>query len=181
SGSTGLPKGVMVEHRGLCNYLSWASAAYAPVKSAIVSSSFSVDATVTSLYTPLLNGGVVHLLPEREGVDGLNRRLSSPECSMVKITPTHMGALAQNIIPGGLRSSLDLFVIGGEMLSPSTVRQWRQARPHLRMVNEYGPTETVVGCMMYSVDEEFNLTQTVPIGRPIWNTQIYLLDRYGQP
>src|SRR5206468_12662164 len=70
SGSTGLPKGVMVEHAGLCNYLRWALNNYVP-ETSVVSSSFSFDGTITSLFTPLLRGGTVLLLRENEEIDGL--------------------------------------------------------------------------------------------------------------
>jgi non-ribosomal peptide synthetase component F len=75
SGSTGQPKGVMVEHAGVVNYLHWAGAAYAPTGS-VVSSSLSFDATVTSLYLPLLTGGCVTLLPEQGEMEALQALLA---------------------------------------------------------------------------------------------------------
>ena len=181
SGSTGKPKGVLIEHRGVVNYLWWALGMYVPVEGAIVSSSLSFDATVTSLYGPLLCGAVTRLLGEGEEIDGLNAQLRCmKDCGLVKITPTHLDALAQRVLSegGGWAS---VFVIGGESLSVSTVRLWHRIQPDIRLVNEYGPTETVVGCVAYDIPKELNLTEVVPIGRPIANTQLYILDKHGEP
>jgi len=181
SGSTGRPKGVMVEHRGACNYLAWAAAYYAPAKESVVSSSLSFDATVTSLYVPLLCGGTVRLLPEGQEIEGLERLLgSSQACGLVKITPAHLEALGQRLKAAGARSEVGTFVVGGEALPAATVALWRGLQPGVRIVNEYGPTETVVGCVVHDV-QAVDVRQPVPIGRPIGNTRIYLLDRHGEP
>src|SRR5262249_16917197 len=74
SGSTGRPKGVMVGHRGLINYLFWASETYKPELGAVVSSSLSFDATITSLLTPLVSGSLVRLLTEGKEIDELEEQ-----------------------------------------------------------------------------------------------------------
>ncbi|UGQ48159.1 non-ribosomal peptide synthetase [Massilia endophytica] len=181
SGSTGMPKGVMIEHAGLCNYLHWALGAYAPVN-AVVSSSLSFDATVTSLYLPLLRGGMVHLLREHDEIDGLYALLQQPGADwLVKATPAHLDVLGHRAKREGARTAVGVFVIGGEALAPSTVQLWREVQPGVRMVNEYGPTETVVGCVTYEVPEALESQHAVPIGQPIANTRIYILDAEGQP
>jgi amino acid adenylation domain-containing protein len=181
SGSTGTPKGVMIEHRGVCNYLLWAINSYGPT-SAVVSSSLSFDATVTSLYVPLLCGSTTRLLPEREEIDGLNVQIGAHgHCGLVKITPSHLAALGQRVRSERRSSSVGIFVIGGEQLSASTLRMWRHIQSDIRLVNEYGPTETVVGCLAYDVPKNFSLSRPVPIGRPIANMRIYVLDRHGEP
>ena len=72
-------------------------------------------------------------------------------------------------------------VIGGENLLAETVKWWREQAPQTRLFNEYGPTETVVGCCVYEVTPETEWTGSIPIGRPIANTQLYILDAKQQP
>src|SRR5262249_55419457 len=98
SGSSGRPKGVTINHRGLINYLKWASEGYRVEEGegAPVNSSIGFDLTVTSLYLPLINGKSVNLLSEDEGVDALARALSEEKgYSLVKITPAHLEVLAR--------------------------------------------------------------------------------------
>nr|WP_268879070.1 non-ribosomal peptide synthetase [Albitalea terrae] len=182
SGSTGRPKGVMIEHRGLVNYLSWADRAYTPDDGSVVSSSLSFDATITSVFTPLIRGSVVRLLPDGREVDDLEALLaSSPAGGLVKITPAHLDVLGHRLRAAGVRPAVGMLVVGGEALAPATVKLWRGLQPGVRVVNEYGPTETVVGCIVYEVDPDEVPDGNVPIGRPIANTQIYLLDADGRP
>ena len=182
SGSTGMPKGVMVEHRHLYNYLYWAWHFYAPAAGAAVSSSLSFDATVTSIFTPLLCGGALQIVPEGSEIDGLGKLLcGNGYAGLVKITPAHLDAVGRTVAAEEKQPSASLFVVGGEALAPSTVRLWQQMQPDVRIVNEYGPTETVVGCVVYEVPADFPLAATIPIGRPIANTQIYILDARGDP
>ncbi len=114
SGSTGRPKGVMIEHRGLLNYLNWALEEYHPTDGAVVSSSYAFDATITSLFTPLLAGGTIQLLDEGEAVTGLEDYVRrSSLCGLIKITPAHLEALGQQLLVGGGEgSAVGTFVIG---------------------------------------------------------------------
>ena len=75
----------------------------------------------------------------------------------------------------------NVFVIGGENLLADGLRLWRGSAPETRLVNEYGPTETVVGCCVYQVRPDDPQTGPVPIGRPIANTQLYILNEALQP
>ncbi|WP_244514878.1 condensation domain-containing protein, partial [Ensifer sp. LCM 4579] len=150
SGSTGTPKGVMVEHRGMTNYLSWARETYAPISSSVVSSSLAFDATVNSLFAPLVSGGHALLAKEGDEVEGIRSRVGT-RCGLVNVTPTLLDVLGQQLQSAGDPSQVELFVIGGEALSSSTVELWRQIQPAARMVNEYGPTEAVVGCAFHDI------------------------------
>ncbi|MCX8231588.1 MAG: amino acid adenylation domain-containing protein, partial [Alphaproteobacteria bacterium] len=179
SGSTGRPKGTMVPHGALAHYLNWAADAYevAPGERSIVHSSISFDATITSLLTPLVAGGAVELLPEGDAVLPLARALASDVAyRIVKITPAHLDLLRHELMPTGVRAQVGAFVIGGESLLESTLKWWRDAAPQSRLVNEYGPTETVVGCAVFEGSEE-GATASVPIGQPIDRMKLYVLDR----
>jgi amino acid adenylation domain-containing protein len=180
SGSTGRPKGVMVPHRGVVNYLSWCVKAYrvADGAGAPVHSPLGFDLTVTSLWGPLLSGRTADLLSDEEGVDALAAALSGDSgYSLVKLTPAHLDALAGATPASGTRA----LVIGGEALRGESLATWRERHPELRLINEYGPTETVVGCCFYEVPAGTPDRGNVPIGRPVANTQVYLLNRLGWP
>jgi amino acid adenylation domain-containing protein len=184
SGSTGRPKGVMINHGGLVNYLRWATEAYRieEGEGAPVQSSISFDLTVTSLYGPLVNGKKVDLLSEKEGIETLATNLSREGgYSLVKITPAHLDLLAQQMSDSELEGRTRALVIGGEALKADSLKYWRERARGTRLINEYGPTEAVVGCCVYEMNEVGSESLTVPIGKPIANTQIYLLDLGYEP
>ncbi len=185
SGSTGKPKGAMIVQKGLVNYLNWAIKTYRvrPGQSAPVHSSISFDLTVTSLYTPLLAGAAVELLPHDDfGAQHLlNALIRNPGRSLVKITPAHLEALNSQLTPKQLAGLTNVFVIGGENLLAEKLEPWRTSAPQTRLINEYGPTETVVGCCVHEVQPDDPHTGSVIIGRPIDNTQLYVLDEALKP
>ena len=184
SGSTGRPKGAMITHRGLSNYLAWAARTYrvAEGQGAPVHSSFSFDLTVTSLFTPLIVGRRVDLLDEDLGIDQLAEALrQNVDYSLVKITPAHLRMLGQQLAPGEAAGRTRAFIIGGEALLPEHVAFWRAHAPNTLLVNEYGPTETVVGCCIYNVPRAGELAGSLPIGTPIAGTRLYILDARMEP
>jgi amino acid adenylation domain-containing protein len=184
SGSTGKPKGAMIQHSGLVNYLWWAIRTYRVEagRSVPVHTSVSFDLTVTSLYTPLLAGGTVELLPEGIGAQNLLAALlRAGDRSLVKITPAHLQLLSQQLTPEQATGMSRVLVIGGENLLAENLRLWRDLSPETRLINEYGPTETVVGCSIHEVQPANPHLGTISIGRPIANTQLYVLDSTMQP
>jgi len=184
SGSTGQPKGVLVPHRGLVNYLAWSAEAYAVAEGegAPVHSPLVFDLTVTSLLTPLVAGRRVETVPEREGLDGLAEALRRRRgWSLVKITPAHLEILASQLSPEEARDAARVFVVGGEALRGEGLEWWVRNSPGARFVNEYGPTETVVGCCVHEVTAATWKPGPVPIGRPIANTRLYVLDSARRP
>ncbi len=184
SGSTGNPKGTMIPHRGLVNYLSWCTRAYAVAggRGAPVHSPIGFDLTITSLFGPLLAGQRVLLLPEEQGIEALAMALrANDDLSLVKLTPSHLEILGQQLPADQLAGRVRALVIGGEALRGEHLDFWRANAPGTRLINEYGPTETVVGCCVYDVPAEAPLAGAIPIGRPIANTQLYILDANMQP
>nr|WP_166474255.1 amino acid adenylation domain-containing protein [Bradyrhizobium symbiodeficiens]QIO98912.1 amino acid adenylation domain-containing protein [Bradyrhizobium symbiodeficiens] len=184
SGSTGRPKGAMIVHRGLVNYLWWAIKTYSVAAgfAVPVHTSISFDLTVTSLYTTLFGGGTVELLPEDVGAQELLAALKAPgKRGLVKITPAHLELLNAQIAPEQAADAASAFVIGGENLVAETLRLWREHAPATRLFNEYGPTETVVGCCVHEVKIGDPTSGSVCIGRPIANTQLYVLDENMKP
>ena len=184
SGSTGRPKGVVVTQAGVANYVTWALQAYqlSIGSGAPINTSLAFDGTVTSLFLPLLSGKSITLLPEQRQFELLAEQPSSSGTfSLLKLTPAHIEILNQLVPSKGLASLAHCLVIGGESLSESALSRWRQHAPQTRLINEYGPTETVIGCTIYEVQPSDLEGGTIPIGRPIWNTRIHVLDGNLQP
>jgi amino acid adenylation domain-containing protein len=188
SGSTGQPKGVMVTQRGLVNYLHWATHAYGlsderkQRSGAALHSSISFDLSITSLWAPLVAGKSVVLVAEEHGLEGLVKTLRDQgPFGLIKLTPSHLVLLNQQLEAEELRDTAEVVVLGGEGLASEQVEVWREQASQTRLINEYGPTETVVGCCVYEVQAETRRTRAIPIGRPIANTQLYVLDRSLEP
>jgi amino acid adenylation domain-containing protein/non-ribosomal peptide synthase protein (TIGR01720 family) len=181
SGSTGQPKGVMVSHRGFSHYLAFAVARYAGRGGVVapVASPLSFDLTVTSLFTPLLAGGTVHLLPEEGSVAALAAELAAGrQDSLWKLTPSHLQLVAGMLPPAAAGPAT--MVVGGEALTAESFAGWGEALAHTRIVNEYGPTETVVGTCVYELaGRALPRTGPVPIGRPIAGARALVVDREG--
>jgi amino acid adenylation domain-containing protein len=184
SGSTGKPKGTLISHSGLVNYLQWCTKAYKVDQGTgtLVHSSLGFDLTITSLFSPLLVGSQVELLPENQSIEILAQTLSQRKnLSLVKITPAHLELLSQQLSPQEVSARTNAFIIGGENLTTQHINFWRKFAPETNLINEYGPTETVVGCCIYQVSEQDNYSGSIPIGHPIANIQLYVLDQYLQP
>jgi amino acid adenylation domain-containing protein len=185
SGSTGEPKGVVITHGALSNYVRWAARTYdvmigtvAPLHTPI-----GFDLTLTSLFPPLISGGVVDLLPEEPGLEALSRFLADGNApALVKLTPAHLDLLAEKHVAGGGAIARPLtLVIGGEALAAETIQAWATCAPRSRFINEYGPTEATVGCCVYEASDPARERGGVRIGRPIANTRLFVLDEAGEP
>ena len=200
SGSSGRPKGVMVSHAALAHYLGWSTRAYLGTgddglddgpgdgaRGAPVHTSLTFDLTVTSLFAPLLAGREVVLVPEHEGIDGLARTLTSGGFGFVKLTPAHLDVLGQTLPAARAREAAGVLVVGGEQLLGRQLALWRDHAPAVRIVNEYGPTEATVGCAVHAFAAGDRSARAgassgaVPIGRPIANTRLYVLDADLRP
>ncbi|CAM03556.1 amino acid adenylation domain-containing protein [Saccharopolyspora erythraea NRRL 2338] len=175
SGSTGRPKGVVVQHDSLNGYLSWVRSAYPAVAGrALVHSPVSFDLTVTGLFAPLTTGGCAQLVELDESAE-----LGGHRPTFVKATPSHLPVLLT--LPPECSPTRQL-VLGGESLVGEVLEQWRARHPEATVINEYGPTETTVGCTEFRIEPgEPVPSGVVTIGRPIWNTRMYVLDAALRP
>jgi amino acid adenylation domain-containing protein len=185
SGTTGEPKGVVVGAEAMHRYLQWARAEYAMDggTGAPLFTSSAFDATLTTLFGPLLAGRSVTVLGEHDPVLELAKLLRTrPDFSFVKATPHHVRLLTDLLQGQRLERAMRRLVIGGDVLDTATVRAWTSVCP-VPVVNEYGPTETVVGCTAFTVlpHEIARLGATVPIGRGVAESHVYVLDDSGEP
>ena len=156
------------------NYCLWACRAYGAVAGGVspVHSSLSFDLTVTSLFVPLITGGTLAVAGAAAGVESLAGVLEDAGGPVVplKVTPAHLRMLleADCKLPSG-----PVAVAGGEALPGALVREWLD-RCGGAVFNEYGPTECTVGCVARRVDA--GAPENVPVGRPIANTRVFVLD-----
>jgi amino acid adenylation domain-containing protein len=183
SGSTGTPKGVQVRHRNLVNYayavmrkLEWdrAGLQFATV------STLSADLGNTCIYPALLTGGCVHVIPAEMATDSraLGRYFAEHGVDVLKIVPSHLRALLD---AGGGREILPrrCLVLGGETLTVALLERIEALGGECEVVNHYGPTETTVGSLLLRIKEyewRGGGGRSIPIGRPLANTRIYVLD-----
>lgn len=184
SGSTGDPKAIAITHRGLTNYLCWATEYYHvdDGRGAALHSPVSVDLTITSLFAPLLGGKAVDLLPEDPGIESLRRCVKRDAgYSFVKLTPTQLKLLAECSNLNNASGWTRCLIVGGEQLTSDHLDPWRALDPPVRVVNEYGPAETVVGCSVESCTTADAPEGNMPIGKPIPNARMYLLDESLRP
>lgn len=182
SGTTGKPKGVMIQHRNIVNYATHALRHFGVMSGdgSLVCTSLSFDLMLTGLYPTLLCGRTVRLCREQQGLPPLaDEIIKCSHLAPLKLTPSHLALLDQPLRSGQLAGRVRALVLGGEPLPASAVQMWRMYAPGTRIFNHYGPTETTVGCVIHEIDEL--AAGAVPLGRPISNTQIYVLDRHGQP
>ncbi|NKI72803.1 amino acid adenylation domain-containing protein, partial [Collimonas pratensis] len=182
SGSTGMPKGVSIAHGGLSNYLHWASTAYpmAFPQGSVVQLPVVFDATITCLFTPLIAGHSICLQPALMTAELFDFVNIQQKISLLKITPAHIDMVCADGSKVEPCAKVALTVIGGEALSAKQANTWLSRFPETLIVNEYGPTETVVGCCIYRASDVPKRAM-LPIGRPIANTQIYILDESINP
>ncbi|MGO4851139.1 AMP-binding protein, partial [Inquilinus sp. 2KB_12] len=178
SGSTGTPKGVLVSHAGLANYVSWAADFYSSSceRGSIAQLPLTFDAVVTSIFVPLLSGKDI-LLPASAEPNAALPFLRQPQgIGLLKITPALIDLICDELDAADRLAEVGVAVIGGEELGTSQARRWLRRFPDSLIVNEYGPTETVVGCCVYKMDRAAEGEVSLPIGAPIWNTRVYVLD-----
>jgi amino acid adenylation domain-containing protein len=184
SGSTGNPKGIAVEHRQLLNYLyGILECLNLPVGSSFATvSTLAADLGNTAIFPALATGGCLHVISSDRVMDAeaLAAYFENSPVDCLKIVPSHLDALlnsprAKSILP---RQRL---VLGGEALSWDLIDRLGQLGAKCQIINHYGPTETTVGVLTYPIGKRDIRSATVPIGKAIANTQIYLLDEYLQP
>jgi amino acid adenylation domain-containing protein len=182
SGSTGRPKGVMVSHQAVCNHLLWMQTAFplGPQDRVPQKYSISFDASVLEIFGPLLAGATLVLTSPTEhfDVDEFVRFLVEEKITALDLVPSLLQILVEK---EQFRECywLQRVICGGEVLSHKLQERFFRC-VDAELINAYGPTEATIGTTSWTCLRG-DLTGIVPIGYPIANTQIYLLDRHMSP
>lgn len=183
SGSTGKPKGVMNEHGRLLGYLN-SSSKYITnstnTSGCFAHLSLSFDASITEVFLPLIYGKRL-ILSAKSGLSVFedSNLLKYAPYDFIKLTPSHITLLTSVIESKNYHEVLTAkFIIGGEALYNHHINQFKALNIDAVVVNEYGPTEATVGCCIneFSILKSEYLNESISIGLPIANTQIYLVD-----
>ncbi|HKS26464.1 MAG TPA: amino acid adenylation domain-containing protein, partial [Pyrinomonadaceae bacterium] len=183
SGSTGLPKGAMISHGGIANHMAWMLDSFPMVETDtdLQKTPFSFDASVWEFYAPLLSGARLvmarpagHLEP-RYLIDTIREH----GVTRLQVVPTLLQALLQEESFSGCGSLKRVFC-GGEALPKELLTKFFETLPDTELLNLYGPTETTIEVTYWHCERDTDRS-SVPIGRAIANTQLYILDNHLQP
>ncbi len=183
SGSTGQPKGVLITHENLANYLLWFNQNFQITSQDIFSfhSSPAFDFAITCMYPPLVAGAQILITSEPEvlNLPAYCHQLAKHRVTFAKWTPSYFKILVNYVekYKPDL-SHLRYLMIAGEVLFTGYAERWFAIYPSHTIINEYGPTETTVGITTHiitkaSLDKQL---KTVPIGDPIANTHLYVVN-----
>jgi amino acid adenylation domain-containing protein len=181
SGSTGRPKGVAVEHRAVIrlvkntNYCDFNSdqvfLQFAPI---------SFDASTFEIWGALLNGGRLVLVPNQAlSLEELGRVIRDNGVTTVWLTAGLFHVMVERHLAD--LGSLSQLLAGGDVLSPWHVQQVLNKLPHVRLINGYGPTEATTFTCCHPFAPEAPVVEPLPIGRPIANSRVYILDSALRP
>ncbi|HEV2146072.1 MAG TPA: amino acid adenylation domain-containing protein [Longimicrobiaceae bacterium] len=182
SGSTGTPKGVVVEHRGLANQMAWMQRRFPLAAGDVVlqKTPFNFDASVWEILAPLLSGARLELAPQGSHADGayLAGAVARHGVTTLQVVPSQLRLV---LAAGGLSGwrGLRRLFCGGEPLTAALCAAVSRELPGVELVNLYGPTESTVQVAFWQADEQE--PGSVPIGGPVSNTRLFVLDRFLRP
>ncbi|MGE5410559.1 MAG: amino acid adenylation domain-containing protein, partial [Clostridiales bacterium] len=179
SGTTGRPKGVMVQHKGIINLaLHYAeSLSLGEGKKLFQFFSFSFDGSIVEIFCSLISGTTLYIPDAETAMPGpkMVKYLNENKIDKVTFSPSVL-----SVLPGEELNHIDAIIAGGEALSFDVVRKWFN-RENLTFINAYGPTESTVCVSCFSMTSLPDFSDIIPIGRPLPNFRLYILDKNLNP
>ena len=183
SGSTGKPKGTMIPHKAIYNHMVWMQREFGYDESVRVlqKTPFSFDASVWEFYASLLSGGQLVMAQPEGHRDGeyLVKTIIQHEITTLQVVPSQLQLLLNSEGFENCHSLRQLFC-GGEALPVELVNRFSNALPKAALINLYGPSEAAIDTTFWAYGRKGEWAK-IPIGRPIVNAQIYILDSNCQP
>lgn len=186
SGSTGIPKGVIISHRSLADFIEWAVAQYGLDESYVWGNQTPLyfSMSVLDVYATVKTGASMYIIPPQ--------CFKVPKYLMEFLSANHVNTLywvpSALVFPAALGAlknppSIDLrnIFFSGEVMPVKYLNKWMEKYPDARYVNFYGPTEVTDTCTVYEVNRKFESMDTLPIGKPCANMDVFLLDEEDKP
>ncbi|PGR94288.1 non-ribosomal peptide synthetase [Bacillus pseudomycoides] len=189
SGSTGKPKGTLLTHKGVLNLALWRKEVFhvSHLDKVTQFYSHSFDSSVSEIFSTLLNGAQLHLLndEQRYSTAAYTKAIQEIQATISDVPTVFFNELSisLNQTESEKIKSLKFIIMGGEAASASAIRSWQETlQDQVQVVNEYGPTESTVTAMYYPIQACMrDSSKTVPIGMPISNTKVHILNSHMQP
>ncbi len=181
SGSTGQPKGICVTHRGVVRLVKNSNYANLTSEETFLQlAPIAFDASTFEIWGCLLNGGKLVLFPEQQlSLETLGQTIRHHQITTLWLTAGLFNLMVDERVED--LKPLRQLLAGGDVLSVPHVQKFRQHNQNCQLINGYGPTENTTFSCCYPIENSKQVTNSIPIGKPIANTQVYILDKYLQP
>ena len=186
SGSTGMPKGVQVCHKNLVNFINSFTNLYGNISSQdrlLASTNISFDVSIFEMYISLLNGCTLYLYdePQINDVYGYCKSIIDNKITFAYIPPNIL-EIVYNILAEYHTVPLNKLLLGVEPIKTEIIKKYYSLNPNFKIINAYGPTETTICATAILLDKHILDTYTtLPIGKPLHNLKIYILDNNMRP
>ncbi|MCP4349674.1 MAG: amino acid adenylation domain-containing protein [Desulfobacterales bacterium] len=189
SGSTGVPKGVMIEHRSVVNLIcgDWQIlySRFGESMHQALTASFVFDASVAYIFTSLIYGNILYIVTDEtlHNPELFVKFLQKKKIHFLDVTPGFLLSVIESKAAGKLPENMCHISLGAETLTPSLIDKFYEHDEYqnISLFNTYGPTESCVEIIWFPIDSDFQPFSTVPIGKPMPNIQVFILDAFLNP
>jgi len=186
SGTTGKPKGAMIEHSSLVNFLysmyNEYNRDFSPADNCLGLTNISFDVSVGEVFLPLVFGGSLVLMPETmvPDIQALSNAILTHHITFAYIPPGLLRDLYERLAPHKESVRLNKILVGVEPIKDYLLEAYFDLNPSMQMVNGYGPAEATICSTFYRYERGKSTGENIPIGKPLDNTQVLVLDQQGQ-